>query len=100
MGQPSPPELSPAMSGALLFGADRKGRVDVHHTHIGLGAELARAMHASSIVETISRQLTTAIGRSSSSFECGRRVALELMANPSRGECHVRPQNLLIARRR
>jgi hypothetical protein len=45
MGQPSPPELSPAMSGALLFGADRKGRVDVHETH---GAKLARAMRASS----------------------------------------------------
>jgi hypothetical protein len=100
MGQPSPPELSPAMSGALLFGADRKGRVDVHHTHIGLGAELARAMRASSIVETISRQLTTANRAFVALVECGRRVALELMANPSRGGCHVRPQNLLIARRR
>src|SRR6266566_8315908 len=28
------------------------------------------------------------------------RVALESMANQSRGECHVQPQNLLVARRR
>jgi hypothetical protein len=44
MGQPSPPELSPAMSGAFLFGAKRKGCVDVHETH---GAKLACAMRAS-----------------------------------------------------
>jgi len=45
IGQSSPPELSPAMSGTLLFGSDRKGRVrprDSYCARCQIGARHAR----------------------------------------------------------
>src|ERR1700748_2769141 len=60
MGQPSPPELSPAMSGALLFGAVAKGALtSTRPTVPSWRAPCAPVP----IVGTISRRLTTAIGR-------------------------------------